>query len=122
VVSVYGVQFAPDQKQAASELMRVCRPGGRIGLASPMPDGWSGDFFATHGHYVPPPPGVQPPLCWGTDDGLAELLDAGTQSIESEPRQALQYYRSVEHAVEGFTTYYGPTALAAVDSDARTRE
>ena len=57
-------------------------------------------------------------------DGLAELLGAGTQSIESEPRHALQYYRSVEHAVEVFSTYFGPTirALAAVDSDARTRE
>ncbi len=121
VLSVYGVQFAPDQKQAASELLRVCRPGGRIGLASPTPEGWSGDFFATHGRYVPPPPEVASPLRWGTRDGIAELLRSGTRTIESEPRPTLQYYRSVEHAVEVFSTYFGPTirALEAVDPHAR---
>jgi SAM-dependent methyltransferase len=123
VLSVYGVQFAPDQDRAASELLRVCRPGGRIALASPMPAGWSGDFFATHGRYVPPPPGVKPPPRWGTSDGVAELLGAGIRSIENEPRTALQYYRSVQHAVEIFSTHFGPTirALHAIDPDARER-
>jgi SAM-dependent methyltransferase len=64
VLSVYGVQFAPDQARAAAEMLRVCRPGGRIGLATPMPKGWSGDFFATNARYMPPPPGLQPPLRW----------------------------------------------------------
>jgi SAM-dependent methyltransferase len=120
VLSVYGVQFAPDQERAANELLRVCRPGARIGLASPMPAGWSGDFFATHGRYVPPPPGVAPPLRWGTEDGVAELLGAGTRSIENQPRPALQYYRSIDHAVEVFSTYFGPTirAFDAIDPDA----
>ncbi len=123
MVSVYGVQFAPDQERAASELLRVCRPGGTIGLAGPIPEGWSGDFFAAHGRYVPPPPGVEPPHRWGTDDGIGELLGAGVRSIENERRTALQYYRSVDHAVEVFSTYFGPTvrALEAIDAEAGER-
>ncbi len=117
VLSVYGVQFAPDQERAARELCRVCRPGGKIGLAGPIPEGWSGDWFAAHARYVPPAPGVESPLRWGTDEGLAELLGAGTRSIESERRTALQYYRSIEHAVDVFRTYFGPTIRALEESD-----
>lgn len=112
VLSVYGVQFAPDQAQAASELLRVCRPGGRIGLASPAPTGWSGDFFAAHARYTPPPPDLASPLRWGTADGLEELLGDGARSIVNRPRTARQYYRSVDHAVEVFSTYFGPTIRA----------
>lgn len=119
VLSVYGVQFAPDQEQAARELLRVCRPGGRIGLASPMPQGWSGDWFATHARYAPPPPGLSSPLRWGTEEGASKLLGKGARSIESHPCRALQYYRSVPHAVEVFTTSFGPTlrALGLLDKD-----
>lgn len=121
VMSVYGVQFAPDQGQAARELLRVCRPGGRIGLASPMPEGWSGDWFATHSRYAPPPPGFQSPLRWGTEDGVSSLLGEGARSIESRPLPALQYYRSLGHAVEVFATYFGPTlrTLGLLDEDTR---
>ena len=112
VLSVYGVQFAPNQKQAAHELLRVCRPSGKIGLAGPIPDGWSGDWFAAHARYAPPPSGVQSPLHWGTAEGLDELLGAGIRSIESERRTALQYYRSIDHAVDVFSTYFGPTIRA----------
>lgn len=122
VLSVYGVQFAPDQKQAAHELLRVCRPGGKIGLAGPIPEGWSGDWFAAHGKYVPPPPGVQSPLRWGTNDGLDELLGGGTQSIESDRRTAIQYYRSIDHAVDVFSTYFGPTIRALEMLDANGQE
>lgn len=126
VLSVYGVQFAPDQRKAASELLRVCRPGGRIALASPMPEGWSGDFFATHSRYSSPPPGVESPLRWGTGDGLADLLGENVRAIESEQRPALQYYRSVDHAVEVFCRYFGPTIRAAEaagpDGQQRLRE
>jgi SAM-dependent methyltransferase len=115
VLSVYGVQFAPDQDRAAEELLRVCRPGGRIGLASPMPEGWSGDFFAAHGRHAPPPPGIAPPARWGTESGVTELLGHGVETISSTPRPALQYYRSVEHAVEVFARYFGPT-LRALDA------
>lgn len=119
VLSVYGVQFAPDQEKTASELLRVCRPGGTIGLASPMPEGWSGDFFAVHGKHNPPPPGIKPPLRWGTSEGIEELLGDGTKAIEHEPRTDLQYYRSVDHAVEVFSTYFGPSirTLEAVDEE-----
>lgn len=122
VLSVYGVQFAPDQAQAARELLRVCRPGGTIGLAGPIPEGWSGEWFATHAQYVPPPPDVQSPLRWGTDEGLTELLGAGTRSIESDRRTALQYYRSIDHAVDVFSTYFGPTIRACDEIDPPDQE
>lgn len=109
VLSVYGVQFAPDQEKAASEMLRVCRPGGKIGLAGPVPEGWSGDFFAAHGKYVNPPPRVNPPSRWGTDKGLHELLGHGTGSVKSEKKKALQYYLSTDHAIEVFSTWFGPT-------------
>lgn len=112
VLSQFGVMFAPDQEKAAGELLRVCRKGGRIGLVSWMPQGLGGDFFATIGRHVAPPPGVKPPFRWGTDAGLAELLGPGTSSITSDRRRFFQYYRSVEHAIDVFRTYFGPTARA----------
>ncbi|WP_137290371.1 class I SAM-dependent methyltransferase [Natronorubrum halophilum] len=117
VLSVYGVQFAPDQERAARELLRVCKPGGKIGLMGPIPEGWSGDWFAAHAEYMPPPPGVHSPLRWGTDEGSEELLGPGIQSIENTRRTALQYYRSVNHAVEVFSTYFGPTIRALEELD-----
>jgi SAM-dependent methyltransferase len=120
VLSIYGVQFAPHQRQAADELLRVCRPGGRIGLASPMPRGWSGDLFATHARHAPPPPGITSPLLWGSEEGVGELLGHGVSEPANRPRLALQYYRSVEHAVEVFSTWFGPT-LSALDRIAPER-
>jgi len=117
ILSVYGVQFAPDQERAATEMLRVCRRGGKIGLATPVPKGWSGDFFATIAKYMPPPPGIKPPLHWGTDTGLEELLGEGTSSINSEERTALQYYRSVDHAVDIFLNYFGPAIKASSVSE-----
>ena len=122
VLSVYGVQFAPDQELAASEMLRTCRPGGTIGLATPIPKGWSGDFFATNAKYMPPPPGLNPPLRWGTEIGLNELLGAGIRSIHNEERTALQYYRSVDHAVDVFLNYFGPVIRASEASDEKTRD
>jgi ubiquinone/menaquinone biosynthesis C-methylase UbiE len=113
VLSVYGVHFAPDQAKSAHEMLRVCCPGGKIALASPMPTGWSGEFFATLGTYVPRPSGLQSPLHWGTDVGLEELLGSGTRSISSEKHTTLQYFRSIEHATEVFMTYFGPALRAA---------
>ncbi|MGJ7461503.1 class I SAM-dependent methyltransferase [Halomonas sp. MA07-2] len=122
VLSVYGVQFAPDQARAAEEMLRVCRPGGRIGLATPIPKGWSGDFFATHARYMPPASGLQPPLRWGTEAGLIELLGTGTSAIHSEERTALQYYRSIDHAVEVFLNYFGPVIRAFDAAGDESRE
>lgn len=117
VLSVYGVQFAPNQEQAAREMLRVCCPGGKIGLATPVPEGWSGDLFATNAKHMPPPPGIKPPLRWGTDSGLVDLLSEGTRTINSEKRTALQYYRSVDHAVELFLSYFGPAIRASETGD-----
>lgn len=113
VLSVYGVQFAPDHHRAANELLRVTRPGGRIVLSSPMPTGWSGDFFAVHAKHNPPPPGVPSPLRWGTEEGLEELLGHATTTIVSRARPALQFWHSAEHAVEVFWRNFGPTIRAA---------
>ncbi len=121
VLSVYGVQFAPDQRRTASEMLRVCRPGGTIALATPIAEGWSGDFFALNTRYAPPPPGLASPLRWGTDAGLDDLLGAGTSSIESEERISLQYYRSVDHAVEVFLTCFGPAVRTHGRLDASGR-
>ena len=110
ILSVYGVQFAPDQEKAAAEMLRVCKPGGKIGLAGPIPEGWSGDFFAAHGKYLPPPPpGVRPPSRWGTEVGLKELLGKVAKLIKTEKRMAMQYYLSTGHAVEVFSSWFGPT-------------
>jgi SAM-dependent methyltransferase len=112
VLSVFGVMFAPEQERAAGELLRVCRPGGTIGLCTWPPDGMVAEFFATQARYVPPPPGLNPPLRWGTDAGLVELLGPGTSSIETERRPVFEYFRSIDHAIDVFRTYFGPTARA----------
>jgi 2-polyprenyl-3-methyl-5-hydroxy-6-metoxy-1,4-benzoquinol methylase len=113
VLSVYGVQFAPNQGQSARAMLRVCRSGGIIALASPIPEGWSGQFFATLGKYVPRPANLPTPLRWGTKAGLEELLGPGTRSLVSEKRRALPYYRSIDHAVEVFLRYFGPAIRAS---------
>jgi ubiquinone/menaquinone biosynthesis C-methylase UbiE len=112
ILSVYGVQFAPNQEKAAAELIRVCKPGGIIGLAGPAPEGWSKDFFAAHARYNPPPPGVHSPLRWATEEGLQELFGDKTTSINTKKLTALQYYLSIDHAMEIFSSWFGPTLSA----------
>ncbi|CAN5731189.1 class I SAM-dependent methyltransferase [soil metagenome] len=121
VLSALGVMFAPDQEKAASELLRVCRPGGKIGLASWMPEAFGGDFFAAHARYVPPPPGVNPPTRWGTEAGLNELLGDGITSIRSERRSCFGYFHSTSHAVEVHRRHFGPSiqAFETVGEDSR---
>jgi len=113
VFSVFGVMFAPDQQTAASELLRVCRPGGTIALASWMPEAFGGDFFGTHAAHAPPPPGAPSPLRWGTEAGLAELLGPGVRAIESRRQTSYAYYRSLDHALDLFQRCFGPTIRAA---------
>lgn len=119
VLSTFGVMFSPDQERAATELLRVCRPGGRIGLANWTPTGFVGQMFKIVGRYAPPPAGVASPLAWGTEPRLAELFGGATTAVDAEPRHFVFRYRSAQHWLDTFRTYYGPMlrAFAAVEDD-----
>jgi len=121
VVSTFGVMFAPNQAQAASELMRVCKRGGRIGLANWTPDGFIGQVFKTLGKYLPPPAGAKSPALWGTRAALNEMFGSQASSIKAEPRFFNFRYKSAEHFLEVFKTFYGPVlkAFAALDAAAQ---
>jgi ubiquinone/menaquinone biosynthesis C-methylase UbiE len=108
VLSVYGSMFAPDAVKAAQELLRVCRPGGRIGLANWTPDGFWGQTFGLVGKYLPPPAGVRPPAEWGTQIRLAELFAHAVATMRIARRSALFRYRSSAHWIEVFSRYFGP--------------
>lgn len=108
VLSTFGVMFTPDQERAAREMLRVCRPGGRIGLANWTPESFIGQLFRTIGRYVPPAAGLKSPALWGTEVRLAELFGPGATAIEARPRYFVFRYRSPQHWLEVFRTYYGP--------------
>jgi SAM-dependent methyltransferase len=112
VLSTFGVMFAPDQERAAAELLRVCRPGGRIGLASWTPDGFTGQLFRTMGRHVPPPPGVPPPVLWGTKERLRDLFADGISSLEATRRELAFRFHSADHFLDFFRTYFGPVKMA----------
>jgi len=118
ILSTFGVMFAPDHAKSSSELLRVCRLGGRIGLASWTPEGFIGQMFRVVAKYIPPPAGVQSPLLWGTRDHLQKLFGSAA-SINHTVRDFAFRYESAEHFVEIFRTYYGPVhkAFAALDAD-----
>src|SRR6476620_3548842 len=118
VVSTFGVMFTPNQEKAASELLRVCKPGGRIGLANWTPEGFIGQVFKTLGKYLPPPSGAKSPALWGTRAALEEMFGAQSRSIKAEPRLFNFRYRSPEHFLDVFRTFYGPVlkAFAALDT------
>jgi SAM-dependent methyltransferase len=117
VVSTFGVMFTPDQERAAAELVRVCKHGGKIGLANWTPDGFIGQVFKTIGKHVPPPAGAKSPALWGTRARLAELFEGRGASVASDEREFVFRYRSPQHFLEIFRTYYGPMlkAFGALD-------
>ena len=117
VLSTFGVMFAPDHERAAHEAMRVCRPGGRIGLACWTPTGFLGDLFRAVARHVPPVPGVQSPLFWGTDPHIRTLFQ-GAAKIEHTPRFFNFRYESAGHFVDIFRRFYGPTHKAFAGLDA----
>ena len=121
VVSTLGVMFTPDQAQAAAEMIRVCKSGGKIGLANWTPDGFIGQLFKTIGKYTPPPAGVRSPALWGTRARIEELFGAKASAIEAEQRNFVFRYRSPQHFLDVFKTYYGPVlkAFAALQPEAQ---
>lgn len=119
VLSTFGVMFSANQSQAAAELVRVCRPSGRIALANWTPQGFIGQFFRLMGSYIPPAPGVQSPMRWGTEEGIHALFGDMVRSIQITPRTFSFRYRSAQHWLDVFRTYYGPTlkAFESLDTD-----
>jgi SAM-dependent methyltransferase len=119
VLSTFGVMFTPDQEQAARELARVCRPGGRIGLANWTPESFIGRLFTLIGQYVPPAAGIPPPALWGTRSRLDSLFAASATQIHVEQREFIFRYRSPMHWIEVFRNYYGPLSktFGALDPD-----
>lgn len=112
VMSIFGAMFAADQEKAAAELLRACKPGGRIGMANWVPDGGVGKMFMTIAKHAPPPPGVASPLLWGTEDHLRELFGDGVSELRVERRASRQAFRSADHFLDFFRTYFGPTKVA----------
>jgi SAM-dependent methyltransferase len=121
VVSTFGVMFTPDQDRAAAEMLRVCRPGGRIGLANWTPEGFIGQLFKTIGRHLPPPAGVKSPALWGTGARIAEMFGREAAATRIEQRAFVFRYRTVEHWLEVFKTFYGPMlkAFAALEPAAQ---
>lgn len=122
VLSVFGVMFAPDQEKSAAEMLRVTKPGGRIGLATWMPEGFGGDFFRTIKTYAPPPEGLKPGTRWGTGQGLHELIGAGTSSLDLTRQSFTQHFRSMDHLLDVFFRFFGPIVRAMETLDAAGRE
>jgi ubiquinone/menaquinone biosynthesis C-methylase UbiE len=127
VVSTFGVMFTPDQDRAAAELVRVCKRGGRIGLANWTPEGFIGQLFKTIGKHVPPAPGARSPALWGTRARIAELFEPHATSVKTAQRHFVFRYRSPAHWLEVFRTYYGPVhktfgALEPAAQDALQRD
>jgi ubiquinone/menaquinone biosynthesis C-methylase UbiE len=119
VVSTFGVMFTADQDKAAAELLRVCKPHGKIGLANWTPQGFIGQLFKTLGKHLPPPAGLKSPALWGTRACLDEMFGAQALEIVAEPRMFVFRYRSPEHWLEVFRTFYGPMfkAFATLDAE-----
>jgi len=112
VLSTLGTMFTPNQQRAADEIVRLCRPGGRIGLANWTPGGFVGQMFKTLGKYVPPPAGVRSPMEWGTEARLRELFGNAISSFSVVERDFVFRYRSAEDFLDAFRAYYGPMVKA----------
>jgi ubiquinone/menaquinone biosynthesis C-methylase UbiE len=122
VLSTFGVMFTANHPKAASELVRVARPGGKIGLANWTPEGFIGNLLKTVGKAVPPPPGVKSPIMWGKKDYLEEIFGSGVV-IATQSRHFTFRYKSPAHFLDIFRTYYGPThkAFGTIDMVAQQK-
>lgn len=111
-ISIFGAMFAPEHEKTAGELLRVTKPGGRIGMANWVPDGGVGKMFMTIAKHAPPPPGVTSPLLWGTEEHVRELFGDGIADLRVERKASRQAFRSADHFLEFFRTWFGPTKVA----------
>ena len=112
VLSTFGVMFTPDQQKAASEMARVCRPGGKIGLANWTPSGFIGELFKLIGRYIPPAAGLKPSSLWGTEERLRELFGERIDTLVTTRQNFVFRYRTPQHWLNTFRTYYGPMQKA----------
>ena len=120
VMSMFGAMFAPRPRRVASELVRVCRPGGLIAMANWTPEGFIGQMFKTVGSFVPPPPHMPSPLLWGDEQAVSERLGGGVSEINFERRSiSFSFPFGVPETIEFWREFYGPThkAFAALDAD-----
>lgn len=122
IMSTFGAMFAPNQEKAAQELIRACRPGGKIGMANWTPEGLVGQIFRATGKHVPPPAGLKPPVLWGTEERLRELFGDEIKSLSLTHRHFVFRYPSAKYYLDFFRTYYGPTVKAFEALDAPARE
>jgi len=113
LLSAIGVMFTADHQRAASELLRVCRSGGVVGLANWTPAGFVGQMLKLVGRHVPPPPAAQPPTRWGTEEGVRELLGGGATRLAFSTVSVTQRFPSPEYFADFFLRYYGPTFKAS---------
>lgn len=118
VLSTFGVMFTPNQERAAKEMIRVCRPGGKIGLANWTPDSFIGQVFKLFSNYIPPAPGTKSPALWGSRVHL-DILFRHSGSVQAAHRYFMLRYRSPDHWIEVFRTYYGPVlkTFAVLDAE-----
>jgi ubiquinone/menaquinone biosynthesis C-methylase UbiE len=117
VMSTFGVMFTADHERAAAQMARVCRSGGRIGMANWTPDGFIGELFKVIGAHVPPPAGARSPAQWGTRANILKLFEPHARAVDTVLRQFVFRYRSPQQWLEVFRTFYGPVlkAFAALD-------
>lgn len=112
VLSVYGSMFAPSHQRTASEMLRACKPSGRIGLASWTPEGFVGAMFRTIAAHVPPPPSLASPMRWGSEDHLEEIFGREVRWLQHRRRNHIFRFRSAEEFIDFFADCYGPTLKA----------
>ena len=122
VLSTFGVMFTPNQERAAREMARVCRSGGKIGLANWTPSGFIGELFKLIGRYIPPAAGLKPPSLWGTEERLRALFGEHIATLETKRQNFVFRYRTPQHWLDTFRTYYGPVQKAFMAVGAAQQE
>lgn len=123
VLSTFGAMFAPYQEKTAQEMLRVCRSGGKIGLANWTPDSFIGEMFRVTSRYVPPPPNLKPPTLWGTEERLRELFGNQIRSLNTTRRTFTFRFRSPEQWLDFHRSYFGPLmkVYELLENDKRAR-